>query len=129
MKNNAKNRAAIYVRYSGDPNYSSKRRQLEACRRFAGTRGLKIVHEYVDARHSVGHRRPQFEHMVIDAKAGRFDFVVTENIDRITRNLVIAITLNKILDVPLLIVSDNETKRSASSGIDETRKKRHRQKI
>lgn len=123
MKDKAMNRVAIYARYSGDPNYSTARQQLETCREFARASSLKIVDEYVDARHSVGMKRPEFERMLIDAGTRRFNIIVTENFDRITRDLTTAAMLISMPSVRFLVVSDRV--------IEEFRelKKRHRQTI
>ncbi|PZU95640.1 MAG: recombinase family protein [Chelatococcus sp.] len=82
-------RAAIYARYSTDhQNDRSIEDQIELCRSYARRSGLTIVGEYSDrARTSatlVG--REGVLDLMADARAGRFDVVIVEALDRISRD-------------------------------------------
>ncbi|MGN8903998.1 recombinase family protein [Collinsella sp. HCP28S3_F2] len=83
-------RAAIYLRISRD---STKRgeaieRQREDCETTCAVKGWEIVEEYVDLSISAysGKARPNYERMISDYKAGRFDVIVAWKLDRLTRS-------------------------------------------
>ena len=81
--------AAIYARISSDPTGAALgvTRQLEDCRRLAIARGWTAGAEYVDNDVSAftGRRRPEYERMLADLRAGLRDAVVVYNLDRLTR--------------------------------------------
>ena len=84
-------RAALYVRISSDP--SGERvgvsRQLEQCRALAERRGWTVVDVYEDDDLSAysGKRRPAYERMLEDIRAGRINAVIAWHTDRLYRRL------------------------------------------
>jgi site-specific DNA recombinase len=82
-------RAAIYARYSSDhQREASIEDQLEVCRRYVERQGWKIVEVYADQALSGASRfRPAFQQMLADAEQRRFDVVVVEALDRLSRKL------------------------------------------
>jgi site-specific DNA recombinase len=82
-------RAAIYARYSSDnQREASIEDQIRVCRRYAEVQGWEIVKAYPDYALSGASRfRPAFEQMQVDAEARRFDVIVVEALDRLSRKL------------------------------------------
>lgn len=82
-------RAVIYARYSSDhQREASIEDQLEVCRRYAERQGWKIVEVYADQALSGASRfRPAFQQMLADAEQRRFDVIVVEALDRLSRKL------------------------------------------
>lgn len=82
-------RAAIYARYSAGPNQTdvSIEGQEKACSAYIDRQGYVFTGMYAD-RHISGRtdRRPRFQEMVDDARAGRFDVVVVYSLDRFSRD-------------------------------------------
>lgn len=82
-------RVAIYARYSSDlqsPN--SIEDQVRLCRERAGQTGAEVIQVYADAAISGAHilNRPGIVALMADAKRGRFDAVITEALDRLSRD-------------------------------------------
>jgi site-specific DNA recombinase len=80
----------IYARFSSDKQEErSIDDQVALCRDYARRTGLTIVDEpfadYAMSGSSV-HGRFAFQRMVEDAKRGRFDVILTEDLDRLSRN-------------------------------------------
>jgi site-specific DNA recombinase len=82
-------RAAIYARYSSDnQREASIEDQIRVCRRHADLQGWEIVKVYPDRALSGASRfRPAFEQMQVDAEARRFDVIIVEALDRLSRKL------------------------------------------
>lgn len=82
-------RAAIYSRFSSDQqNPRSAADQTRLCRSFAESQGWQVVDVYEDLAVSGASRfRPEFQRLLRDAKARRFDVVVCEALDRLGRKL------------------------------------------
>ena len=82
-------RAAIYARYSSDnQREASIEDQVEVCRRYADLQGWEVVKVYPDYALSGASRfRPAFEQMQVDAEARRFDVIIVEALDRLSRKL------------------------------------------
>lgn len=83
-------RAAIYARISSDRDGEAAgvTRQLEDCRALVTARGWAVAQEYVDNHTSAWRKnakRPRYDEMVADFKAGRFDALVCYDLDRLTR--------------------------------------------
>lgn len=83
-------RAAIYLRISLDRtgDAAGVTRQRNACRKIAKDRGWTVVEEYVDNSRSAfakNVRRPAYDRMVADYKAGRFTAMTVWDLDRLTR--------------------------------------------
>ena len=83
-------RAAIYARYSSDEQRpESITDQIESCRRYCERMGWSVVATYSDAAVSGASTklRPEYEQMRRDAEERRFDVLVTEALDRLSRRL------------------------------------------
>jgi site-specific DNA recombinase len=82
-------RVAIYARFSSE--MQDKRSiddQVVLCRDFARQHGWTFIDAYPDyaVSGSSVHGRFAFERLVNDAKAGRFDIILAEDLDRLSRN-------------------------------------------
>jgi site-specific DNA recombinase len=82
--------AAIYARYSSAlQSESSIDAQLAACKSFCAQRGYDIAQTYIDRIESASTTtRPQFQRMLADAEARKFNIVVTHKLDRFSRSVV-----------------------------------------
>jgi len=82
-------RAAIYARFSSDlQDLRSIADQVELARRYAEGRSLNVVGVYDDAAISGVStlNRPGLLRLIADAQARRFDAIVTESLDRLSRS-------------------------------------------
>lgn len=82
-------RAAIYARYSTDQQDDrSIDGQYSLCRDYAKAQGFTVTEEYCDRAKSSGSMlgRDGLVKMMEDAKAGQFDGVICEHVDRLSRN-------------------------------------------
>ncbi len=82
-------RAALYARYSSDlQSITSIEDQMRLCRERAAREGWQVSAEYDDPAISGSHieNRPGIQRLLADARAGRFDLVLTEAIDRLARD-------------------------------------------
>ena len=63
-------------------------RQIADCERLAGERGYVVADRYVDDDVSAwsGKRRPEYERMLDDLRAGVIGGVVVWHVDRLTRH-------------------------------------------
>jgi len=77
-------RAALYMRVSTLDQHPET--QLYDLRQMAGQRGYEIVHEYTDRISGAKARRPGLDQLLIDARRGRFDVVMTWACVRIARS-------------------------------------------
>lgn len=109
-------RAAIYARQSvSEP--AGIDRQLKACRALAVAREYDVVVEYIDDATSGYRTRAEgtdFDRMLDDAKARRFDVLIVRKIDRLGRSLAALEALTK-LQVQIITV-DGELDLSTPSG-------------
>ncbi|WP_280187212.1 MULTISPECIES: recombinase family protein [Nocardia] len=83
-------RAAIYLRVSLDQTGEglAVERQREDCEAIAMSRGWTVVETYTDNSISAFNKaknRPAYDQMVEDYKAGRFNALITWDLDRLTR--------------------------------------------
>lgn len=107
-------RAALYARYSSDQqNAASIADQLNLCRERAAREGWQIVATYQDAAISGASMilRPGVQNLLADAQAGRFDVVLAEALDRVSRDQADVATLYKHLQfarVPLVTLAEGE---------------------
>lgn len=87
--------AAVYLRYSTDQQdpYSFER-QLEKARAYATVIGVDIVKVYGDPAASGAYtaNRPSYNEMMHDAELGKFDILIIEEGDRLSRKLHITTT-------------------------------------
>src|SRR5882724_9729589 len=81
-------RAVIYARYSTDlQREASIDDQLRVCRQRIKREGWELVATYSDAASSGASRlRPGYQKLLEDARAGAFDVVVAEALDRLSRD-------------------------------------------
>ena len=94
-------RCVIYVRVSSDrQDPASIRRQTEKARQYAADHGYIVIHVYVDYAKSGAYEsnRPDFQQLMLDAKAKRFDAVIVEDGDRLARKLFITVKTYHLLD-------------------------------
>ncbi|RBP86950.1 DNA invertase Pin-like site-specific DNA recombinase [Rhodobacter sp. 140A] len=82
-------RVAIYARFSTDKQRdASIEDQIDSCRDLAAREGWEIVGTYQDrAISGASMFRPGIEVLQRDAKAGKFDIVLAEALDRLSRKL------------------------------------------
>ena len=81
-------RAAIYARYSSDlQSAESIPDQVRLCRRLCDDHGWTVVEVFGDeAISGATHLRPEFQRMQQMAMQGRFDILVAEGLDRLSRD-------------------------------------------
>jgi len=82
-------RAAIYARFSSElQSDRSIDDQVVLCREYAARHGWTVTEAYADyaVSGSSVHGRFAFERLVADARAGRFDIILAEDLDRLSRN-------------------------------------------
>ena len=81
-------KAVIYARYSSErQNEQSIAGQVEVCRKWADDNDIDVVDVYKDeALTGRSDKRPGFQRLVKDAKAGRFEYVIVYKVDRFARN-------------------------------------------
>ncbi|MFT8953777.1 MAG: recombinase family protein, partial [Gluconobacter sp.] len=81
-------KVALYARYSSDNQRdASIEDQLRACRGYADTQGWTIVDSYSDrAISGASLIRPGIQELISDANAGRFQILLTEAMDRLSRD-------------------------------------------
>ena len=92
--------AAVYARFSSDRQRDrSIVDQVQLCRDIAGREGLNVVEVFEDrAISGTKNDRPGFLSMMAAAKAKRFDILIVEDQDRLTRDQGDFHTARKILD-------------------------------
>jgi site-specific DNA recombinase len=104
-------RAAIYARYSSElQRDASIEDQVRVCRRRIEQEGWTAAQVYSDHGMSgASLLRPAYQRMLDDARAGRFDAVIAESIDRLSRDQEHIAALFKLLsfqEIPLLTVAE-----------------------
>ena len=80
-------RAAIYARYSTEnQREASIEDQVRLCTARSAAEGWTVVGTYTDhALSGANHLRPGYQQLLADARAGAFDVVVAEALDRLSR--------------------------------------------
>lgn len=104
-------RAGVYVRVSIDRDGQSESpaRQLADCREVAQRKGVEVVDVYEDrdtSAFSASTRRPEYERLVADARAGRLDTIIFWKLDRITRQGLRGLV--GLLDLGVKLISATE---------------------
>lgn len=82
------NRTVIYARYSSDnQREASIEDQIRVCRQHAERQGWPVVNVYTDyAMSGASMMRPGIQQLMQDAAAGKFDILLSEDLDRISRD-------------------------------------------
>ncbi|CAN7504757.1 recombinase family protein [Brucella pseudogrignonensis] len=107
-------RVALYARYSSDnQREASIEDQFRICREQAKREKWKVVGTYKDAGISGASMilRPGIQMLLQDAQAGKFDMVLAEALDRISRDQADVATLFKHLQfasVPIVTLAEGE---------------------
>jgi len=107
-------RAALYARYSSDQQSSASiADQQRICRERAEREGWQIVGSFEDAAISGASMilRPGIQRLLAEAQAGKFDIVLAEALDRVSRDQADVATLFKHLQfarVPLVTLAEGE---------------------
>jgi site-specific DNA recombinase len=107
-------RVALYARYSNDnQSAASIEDQFRICREHAAREGWKIVGTYHDAAISGASMilRPGVQALLQDAQRGKFDVVLAEALDRVSRDQADVAILFKHLrfaGVPIVTLSEGE---------------------
>ena len=111
--------AAIYARYSSDlQGHAFFEDQLRLCRTRIEAEGWSLVNSYTDHALSGASRlRPGYQKLLQDARAGTFDVVVAEALDRLSRDQEDTAALYKQLafDGVILLTSPRATSASCTS--------------
>ena len=85
-------RAAIYSRVSSQTQASEDRvslgEQEEACRAYCEQRGYEVAATYQEIGTGASRRRPQFQAMLSEARAGHFDVLIAWKLDRLSRGVL-----------------------------------------
>ncbi|WP_215764659.1 recombinase family protein [Gluconobacter sp. P1D12_c] len=81
-------KVVLYARYSSDNQRdASIEDQLRACRDYADTQGWTIIDSYSDrAISGASLIRPGIQELIADANSGRFQILLTEAMDRLSRD-------------------------------------------
>jgi DNA invertase Pin-like site-specific DNA recombinase len=81
-------RAAVYARFSTDMQRdASIEDQIRSCREYAARQGLKVVETYSDrAVSGASLMRSGIQKLLRDVRNGVFDVVISEGLDRLSRN-------------------------------------------
>jgi DNA invertase Pin-like site-specific DNA recombinase len=93
-------RTALYARYSTDrQSPSSIEDQLRICHEHAAREGWRVIASYMDAAISGSSvtLRPAIQQLLEDARTGKFDLLLAEALDRISRDQADIATLFKHL--------------------------------
>ena len=106
-------RAVTYARYSSDlQRDASIEDQERLCREAAQARGWTVVGAYADRAASGSSRfRPEYQRLLADVRAGQFDVVIAEALDRLSRDQEDVAALYKALTfagIRLVTLADGE---------------------
>jgi site-specific DNA recombinase len=83
-------RCAIYARFSSDnQKESSIEDQVRNCEQRAAREGWTVTHHYADrAISGTTAERPQYQQMLLDAKAKKFDVLLINDLSRLSRDTI-----------------------------------------
>ena len=113
-------KVAFYGRYSSaNQTEQSIEGQLHVCQRYAAQNDLEIVAEYVDrAISGTSDKRPQFQQMIADSAAGKWEHILVYKLDRFARNRYdSAIYKKKLRDQGVTVLSATEAISDTPEGI------------
>lgn len=111
--NHDRPRAAIYARYSTEKqNQASIEAQLRRCREYCDRSGYRVVATCTDSAMSGSTvLRPGFQNLVTGALNKEYDVIVTESLDRLSRDIADLAPLYRTLEfhgVALVTVADGK---------------------
>lgn len=106
-------RAAIYARYSSElQREASIDDQQRICRRLVEQRGWTVTVLHADqALSGTSHLRPGYQAMMMDARAGKFDVLIAEGLDRLSRDQEHTAALYKqlrYLGIPIVTIAEGD---------------------
>ncbi|WP_183267562.1 recombinase family protein [Acidocella aromatica] len=106
-------RVALYARYSSDlQRDASIEDQLRVCREYAAKQGWTVVDSYSDrAMSGASMLRPGLQELLADAGRGRFDIILAEGLDRLSRDQEDTARIFKqltFLGIKLCTIADGE---------------------
>lgn len=106
-------KVAIYARYSTDlQSPTSIDDQIRICRKYAADRGWTVVECYSDQAISGDSlMRPGIQNLLSDSREGKFNYVLSEALDRLSRDLADIATIykqSKFMCVDLYTIADGE---------------------
>ena len=106
-------RAAIYARFSSDlQRDASIEDQLHSCRDYAARQGLEVIEVYSDrAVSGASMMRSGLQKLLRDGQAGSFDVVISEALDRLSRNQADIATIYQRLqfqDIAIETISEGQ---------------------
>lgn len=78
-------RVVLYLRVSKADDSQDPSNQLEPLKKLADSLELEVVGKYVDMASGGNSNRPEFQRMLADAKARKFDIVLVWSLDRFSR--------------------------------------------
>ena len=94
--------AAIYARVSdksqAEDDKTSIREQMAEMEAYCEKHGLTITARYQEIGHGWSKMRPEFQRMLADARAGRFDTIVCWKSDRLSRGMYPAAALMEVVE-------------------------------
>jgi site-specific DNA recombinase len=111
-------KAATYARYSTEhQNDASTEDQQRECDRIASRHGYEIVGRYNDAAVSGGTAaRPEYQRMLDDARHGKFDAIIAEDLSRLWRNLAEqSRQLAELADIGVVVITLDVDTRAESA--------------
>ena len=102
MQNNLKI-AVAYARFSSDNQRDeSIDAQLRAIHEYAESKGIKIIHEYIDrAKSATSDDRPAFQEMIKDSASHKFNTVIVHKLDRFSRDRFDSMFYKREVHIPL----------------------------
>ena len=94
--------AAIYTRVSSDAQDGqdsvSLNEQLTACQDYAARQGYDVIETYQDVQSGSDAKRPGFQAMLADARAGKVEVLIAWRQDRLLRGIAPAHHLNDVIE-------------------------------
>ena len=95
-------RAALYARVSSEAqdadDKTSLQEQMADMEAYCERRGLTITARYQEVGRGWSKNRPEFQRLLVDARAGRFDTIVCWKSDRLSRGMFPAAALMEIVE-------------------------------
>ncbi len=101
-------RAAIYARVSdksqAEDDKTSLAEQIGDMEAHCEQRGLTIAARYQEVGRGWSKKRPEFQHMLADARQGRFDTIVCWKSDRLSRGMYPAAALMEVVEAQRITI-------------------------